>query len=471
MYIKRRTFTLAVLAAAPFTVSPSAWPTPSDEEIRRLLARRVDEAKQATAIVVGIVAPGKQRVVSYGSLESGSARLPDGNTVFEIGSVTKVLTALLLADMVQRGEVTLKDPVASYLAGGSAGPVVTLSQHGETPITLADLATHTSGLPNMPDNFHPKDGKNPHADYTVDQLYAYLSSYQPTVEAGKTYVYSNLGAGLLGHVLSRRAGQSFTDLVRKRITAPLRMRDTRSTPTVGMAARLAPGHNDKLVRAASWDTHTLAGAGGYRSTVNDLMILLEVFLSLRPSTLQPAMKAMLDTQRSGGLGPSTHTALGWMLIREGEQQIAWHPGRTGGYRAFLGYNLLARIGVVGLTNASTETGVDDIGLHLLDPRFPLANPQLAKQREAVVLDPSTFERYAGRYRVSPTLMLNIFRTGARLYVQAGGWKKQKLFAESEGRFFLKSTDVQVWFESSPAGPAPALILRHGGWERRGVRIE
>jgi len=126
----------------------------------------------------------------------------DGNTIFEVGSVTKVFTSLLLADMAQRGQVALTDPVAksTCLLG------LKMPERNGRQISLEDLATHTSGLPRLPSNLSPKDAANPYADYSIEQLYQFLSGYQLTRDIGPQYEYSNLGGGLLGHVLARRAG-------------------------------------------------------------------------------------------------------------------------------------------------------------------------------------------------------------------------------------------------------------------------
>src|SRR5512132_4333622 len=138
-----------------------------------------------------------------------------------MGSATKVFTSLLLADSVRRGEVALSDPASKYLP-----PDVKIPERGGRQITLQDLATHTSGLPRLPSNLAAKDASNPYADYTVAQLYAFLSAYQLTRDIGSKYEYSNLGAGLLGHLLARRAGVDYETLVRTRITGPLGMNST-----------------------------------------------------------------------------------------------------------------------------------------------------------------------------------------------------------------------------------------------------
>ena len=249
-------FAMIACMAIADAQEPAASLVPSDSEIRGILVQRIDEFHQSVGIVVGMIGPNGRKVVSYGAAEKGDARALNGDTVFEIGSVTKVFTSLLLADMVQRGEVALTDPVAKYLPPG-----VKVPQRNGRQITLEDLATHTSGLPRLPSNLKPKDAANPYADYTVAQMYEFLASYELPRDIGTKYEYSNLGGGLLGHALALRAGQDYESLVRSRITAPLGMKDTSIALSPAMKARLAAGYDGQLNRAANWDLPTLAGAG------------------------------------------------------------------------------------------------------------------------------------------------------------------------------------------------------------------
>src|SRR5215469_498915 len=231
----------AIFAGLSTSAAQSVSPVPFDEEIRKILIQRIDEAKQGVGIVVGVIEPSGRRIVSYGSLAKGDKRPLDGDTVFEIGSVTKVFTSLLMSDMVQHGELALSDPVEKFLPA-----TVKLPERGGREITLQDLSTHTSGLPRMPTNFNPKDTANPYADYSVDQMYQFLSGYTLTRDIGAQYEYSNLGGGLLGHVLARQAGMDYEALLRSRITNPLKMSSTRITLSAQQKARLATGHNEML---------------------------------------------------------------------------------------------------------------------------------------------------------------------------------------------------------------------------------
>src|ERR1035438_3586515 len=202
---------MILFTASAWAQSPAISRVLSDSEIRKILVERIDNFHQGVGIVVGVIEPQGRRVVSYGSLDQGDPRPLNGDTIFEIGSVTKVFTSLVLADMVQRGEVSLADPAAKYLPVDVKVPV-----RGGPAITLVDLSTHTSGLPRLPNNMHPKDPANPYADYSVEQLYQFLSSYQLTRDPGSQIEYSNLGGGLLGHVLALRAGMSYEQLARPR---------------------------------------------------------------------------------------------------------------------------------------------------------------------------------------------------------------------------------------------------------------
>ena len=350
-------------------------PVPSDAEIRKILVQRIDEYRQSVGIVVGMLGPTGRRIVSCGALEKDDPRPLTGDTVFEIGSITKVFTALLLTDMVQHGEVALSDPVATYLPAQ-----VTVPERNGRQITLQDLATHRSGLPRLPSNFKPKDPSNPYADYTVEQLYQFLSTYELPRDVDSQFEYSNLGFGLLGHALERRAGMDYESLLRTRILDRLRMSSTRIVLSPDMKARLASGHNGKLERVGNWGLTTLAGAGALRSTANDMLTFLAANLGDTQPPLSAAMTAMLrvpcPTGRESAIGWRTVTLDG-IFARDGHY-IVWMNGGTAGYRTFLGFDPKARAGVVVLANAFSVSeapsgieDIDDIGLHLLDARFPL----------------------------------------------------------------------------------------------------
>ena len=233
---------------------------------------------------MGIIDAKGRVVISEGSMGLDGDKPVDGDTIFEIGSITKVFTSLLLADMVEHGEVKLEDPLSKFLPLS-----VKVPQRNGKEITLVDLATHTSGLPRLPDHT-PKDTNNPYADYTVEQMYTFLSGYTLQRDIGSQYEYSNFGAGLLGHVLALKAGATYESLVVQRICKPLGMDDTCITITPEMNARFADGHDDTGKTAEHWDVPTLSGCGTLRSTADDLLKFLAASMGLVKSDLAPAMK-------------------------------------------------------------------------------------------------------------------------------------------------------------------------------------
>ncbi len=458
-----------LFATTLFTSGSAAQSAPvspilPDAVIRKILAQRIDEFHQGVGIVVGVIEPQGRRIVAYGAVNQGDARPLNGNTVFEIGSVTKVFTSLLLADMVHRGEVKLSDPVAKYLPEG-----VKLPERGGRKITLVDLSTHTSGLPRMPSNFQPKDPSNPYADYTVEQLYQFLATYQLPRDIGSEFEYSNLGGGLLGHALARRAGMNYEALVHSRITGPLEMNSTGITLTPEMKARLAAGHNDKLEVTANWDLPTFAGAGALRSSANDMLTFLAANLGYVKTPLAPAMASMLTSRRPTGAPGKGEIGLGWLIVEPSSYEIVWHNGGTGGYRSFVGFVPSTRVGVVVLSNTFTPTGVDDIGMHLLDSHAPLMPPP--KQHKEIAVDPKLFDAYVGQYQLAPSFNLTVTREEDKLFVQATGQPKFQIFPESALEFFLKVVDAQITFETDSTGRAVSLVLHQNGRNVPGKRIQ
>ncbi|HET9386479.1 MAG TPA: serine hydrolase domain-containing protein [Gemmatimonadales bacterium] len=348
--------------------------TPSDAAIRKILADRVYAQNLGIGIVVGVIDAHGRRVFAFGGLSRTDKSRPDGETVFEIGSITKEFTSLLLTDMARRGEVALTDPVSKYLPAD-----VKMPERNNRKITLADLSTHSSGLPRMPSNFKPKDDANPYADYSVQQLYDFLSGYRLTRDIGTQYEYSNLGAGLLGHALSLRAAMSYEALLRARVLDPLGMSNTRITLTPEMKARLAMGHKEAprtsdnpygLAPVPNWDIPTLSGAGALRSSANDMLTFLAAYLGYVKTPLADAMADQLSIRRQSD-GSDFEVGYGWRVQTKYGSTIVWHGGATGGYRCYIGFDPEARVGVIVLSNVLMPL-VDDIGPHLLNPKYPLS---------------------------------------------------------------------------------------------------
>ena len=414
---------------------------PADSTVQRIVKERLG-ASPSHGIVVGLLdADGRRRVVAVS--------VP-ADRVFEIGSITKTFTGSILATMVTDGSVRLDDPVAKYLPASVRVP----ARNGHQ-ITLLDLATQSSGLPRLPSNMAPRDQANPYADYSVAQMYAFLSSYELPRDPGETYEYSNLGVGLLGHALALKAGVSYEELVRRRVLAPLGMRETAITLTPALKARVAPGHDAEGHVVPNWDLPTLAGAGALRATAQDML----TYLAANLDTAGPFRMARVS-RRAAGAATMT-IGLAWhILARPAGASIIWHNGGTGGYRSFTGFDPVRKVGVVVLTNANI--GADDIGFHLLDDALPLQAPP--KVRTAVAIDSLALDRYVGEYELVPTFHIVVTRAGAGLFIQATGQSKFPIFAESETEFFLKVVDAQITFSKDQ------MILHQNGQNLPGKKI-
>src|SRR5215469_18089603 len=251
----------------------------SDEAIRDILRRRIDIEKRATGMAVGIVERGRRRVVVYGKQDSGDARSVAADTLFEIGSVTKVFTALLVADMVHTRKLQFDDPVERYRPSGFRTP-----QRNGRAITLADLATHTSGLPLFP----PITG-NPLqalARYTVSDLRSWLAGLTLSRDPGAEWEYSNVGYCLLGLALANTEGTTYDGLLSRRIIGPLRLKDTLLHPTGEATRRVAAGHDPKLAPVPPLDLGIFAPAGALRSTVENLLSFVTAVLPNSHSPLE-----------------------------------------------------------------------------------------------------------------------------------------------------------------------------------------
>ena len=433
----------------------------ADVPLGALLVNRVDEAKKAVAIVAATIGPNGRSLTAYGNLAKDRAVTPDGNTLFEIGSITKVFTSLVLADMVERGEVTLDTPVQSLLPENVKVP----TRNGKQ-ITLLDLSMQVSGLPRMPNNLRPADGANPYADYDAPKLFEFLSGHELKRDIGEKYEYSNLGAGLLGFALARKAGMSYEAMVRTRVLDPLGMKDTTVTLSDEFRRRLATGHDPALAPVKNWDLDALAVAGALRSTAYDMLKFLAANLELTDTPLKPALRRMRSVRRPTG-AENIDIMMSWHTFTQENTDIMWHNGGTGGYRSFAGFNPATKTGAVVLCN--TAYAIDDIGRHILNPEYPLGMLSPPKKRTAVTLEAPVLAEYAGEYPFGPAFSIRITADAEHLYAQATGQPRFEIFAEKKDEFFLKVVDAQISFVRDEGGKVTALVLHQNGMDQKATR--
>ena len=394
---------------------------------------------------------------NFGKTEVGGKEV-DENTIYEIGSISKVFTGILLAQQIVDENLKIDGEINDLLPDSIKVPVI-----GEIEITLGNLTDHTSGLPAMPTNFAAANPNNPYADYSVNQMYEFISTCQPTREVGSEYEYSNLGQGLLGHLLAMNMNSTYEELMVQTIANPLEMNDTRIELTEAMKEKLALGHSGGSV-VENWDFPALAGAGAIRSSTSDMAKFVSANLGHVNTQLSDAMvlshKARHD--KAGG----TSVAMAWHIDNGKNGDVVWHNGGTGGYRSFAGFVKETGKGVVILTNSSQSS--DDIGFHILDPESELAN--LKFKSNAVELPESTLSKYVGVYEVLPDFKITIIKENAQLFARATGQARYEIYPENDTLFFYTVVKAKISFQLKE-GNVKSLTLLQGGQELVGQKIE
>ena len=432
-------------------MSASVVPPPvlSDDAIRRLLVERVDERRLSVGMVVGITEANRHRIVAHGHRDASGAGPVNEKTLFEIGSITKLFTALLLSDMASRGEVRMDEPVSELLPAGTRVP----ARDGKA-ITLRDLASHYSGLPRVATNGDPPDRPGgPYAAYSAERLYEFLASHELARTPGDGFEYSNVGAGLLGHALVLRAGaRDYESLIRARLLAPLGMDDTVIAIPSRLAENVASGHDDSLEPTSDWTFDVLAGTGALRSTVPDLLRFLDAVYD-QSSSIASIIGPLMTPRDQGGLELAKPHLDGVIALSK--------PGGTGGARAFVKCIPEWKRGVAVLSNASIDAVVD-LGAHVLNPRRDLTS-----YPKEVAIDPACLARLVGRYQMDDWVF-DVTSTRDRLHVPIGD--QHRVFPISEWHFFHKSAPVRLTFEPGGDGRAARLILHYNGTDQIAERI-
>jgi CubicO group peptidase (beta-lactamase class C family) len=335
-------------------------------EQEQTLAEKIDaivNPNVKVGVMVGIFLNGQRRVFSYGSKTRNGNDPPDGDTVFEIGSITKTFTCTMLAEMVLNGLIDLDDAVGGYLPADK----VTLPTFNGAELTFLHLATHSSGLPRMPDNFDDAvtDPADPFAAYTEDHMFAFLNGHTLEFTPGVQCMYSNLGMGLLGLTLCKINGASYEILLQEKIFNRLGMTNSSLFLTDQQRSNMATGHNEGLQPVSMWTAaDCFQGAGFIKSSVNDMFKYLEANLGVSDTALSAAI--LLAHETAADIDCGEGIGLGWFYDQLGDGQvIIWHNGGTGGQSAYFGFNKSLSTGVIILCNTSHDGSPDSMGERIL----------------------------------------------------------------------------------------------------------
>jgi serine-type D-Ala-D-Ala carboxypeptidase/endopeptidase len=430
------------------------------------VARTYIETEHFPSIVLGIAIGDRVEYRCFGhlTLDPGSNQ-PTTKTLYEIGSITKTLTGLLLADSVVRGEVTLETELRAVLPAD-----VPVPDDEEPAINLGHLATHSSALPRMPGNFAPRNPQNPYADFDVDRLHDALPLATLTRAPGSLYEYSNLGMGLLGHVLVlRTSATDYESLLAKRILSPLALEDTHITLNAKERARLAPPYDTDLALNSNWDLNALVGAGGVRMTIEDLVKWGRAQLTTEDSKLAEAIRLSHQVQFEDAKN-KVKMGLGWHIS---PIDALWHTGQTGGYHAYLAVMREPKVVVAAMANASSGE-VDKVAEYTFTRVLGRTPPKIDPFRP-VALELAALEPLVGKYQLAPLMQfaIEIERDGKKrpkgLWAQLTGQPAARVYPESATRFRYRIVDAALTFELKD-GSATAVTLHQFDKDQRAPRV-
>jgi CubicO group peptidase (beta-lactamase class C family) len=415
----------------------------TDAELQTLVERRILGDRTGACVAVAVV----EKTVARAFVCANPKQLPriSAGTAFEIGSISKTMTAALLADLIEQGKASLDDPLDDYLPPGYKAP-----EFEGQRILLKHIVTHTSGLPVVPDFSTAKSMENPYAQVDVASVLKTLSASKLTRAPGTQYEYSNYAMMLLSAMIARRAGSDFETLMRTRLFAPTGM-DGAFINQKPPGIRLVQGHTPNGQPASAWSFQTdVSGVGGVKATLDDMVRYLQAQLGQNVSSITPALRLSQQPDTTESPVPM---AMNWMLAPLDDRRVFLHEGGTGGFSAFAAFDLKTQRGVVVLSDTALTSigGLGTLGNHLLDERLPLG-----KARKTASPDPALLAAIAGDYAMLPGLDMRLTVENGRLFAQATGQAKYEMGYDSAGDFFPLAFDAVL--RPSPRSDGGYLLV-------------
>ena len=366
------------------------------------------------------------------SAKSSEEVTADNSTIYEIGSISKVFTSLLLADAVVRGEIKLDGDADVPNAANIKFPTKDYRS-----IKWIDLSTHRSGLPRLPDNMDTTTMTDPYRDYDSKKAATALSTLELPRSPGMSQEYSNFAVSVLGYLIGEQAGTSYQDLLQERIAKPLGLVDCVVDLSEAQNGRLATPHASFGKPTPKWNWADQPGAGGICATMDDMMRFARVQLNPPEGKLGEAIE-LAWTQHTNADASGPAMGLGWMIRGDGETH--WHNGGTGGSRSMMLINRKEKLAIVVLCNTAVNSAVDELVIKLMD---------LAVGKESTYASSSTVGNGETAPKVSPFTSVGFF--------------KEKIFVNYDGKTYL-------WQEidSIPVNKIIAVSKKHFGdiWQKR-----
>jgi CubicO group peptidase (beta-lactamase class C family) len=395
-------------------------------------------------------------------------KAPTNLTVYEIGSVSKIFTSLLLADAVVRGEIDLN------AAADAANPAaIHLPSREGRSIKWIDLSTHRSGLPRLPGNLAVTDLVNPYRDYDSKMAATFLNEYELPRHPGASQEYSNFGASILGYLVAAKAGKPYQTLLQERITEPLRMTDCTVALSSDQMNRLATPHNKFGSPASAWEFADLPGAGGVHATMRDMMRFAKAQLNPPTDTLGEAIElAWKQHSEADASGPAT--GLGWMIAGDG--QTRWHNGGTGGFSSAVFINRKVKCAVIILCNTSVTNVLEPLATQMVmkaaGQKITAEPTGTAEQNsDKLTVDSKLRSRLAGRYQLTPNFVFDVQDRDGHLMVGITNQPTQEVYPDTPTRWSYRGVDATLEFKLPKTGTAKSLVLHQNGAKQTARRVD
>jgi CubicO group peptidase (beta-lactamase class C family) len=328
--------------------------TELDKKVEAIVQPFMFETK-TVALSIGVLKDGKTYFYNYGETKKGNGQIPSSKNLYEIGSITKTFTGILLAKAVTENKIKLNDPVNKYLPKNI--PVI---KFGDDTLKIVHLANHTSGLPPLPDNFDTTDLTNPYRNYDEKKLLEYLKHASLSRKPGQKFEYCNLAVGLLGYILHGVNKMPFEKMVTTFISSKAGMTDTREFLTKKDSISFMQGYDESIALQSQWDFKILTAAGSLRSNTEDML----KYAALNLNALNDKIQKAIDLSHTATFDAGQQKiGLNWFIQNWGWGQLWFHGGATGGYRSLLAINPKTTNAIIILSNTAVSN--DEVGVAIL----------------------------------------------------------------------------------------------------------
>lgn len=451
----------AMIAVALSSPGPSALAG----ELESIVEQRLAGDRSGACVAVARI--GERTESTYFCADPNARVRVDKDSRFEIGSISKAMQGVLIARLVEQRRLALDEPLADLLPEDARVPM-----HGDEPIRLIDLVTHTSGLPRLPMSLLASgyDPANPYADITTGRLLDALADVELSGPPGEAMTYSNFGAMLVSVAIVHRTGTDLGELFEQELFGPLGMTET------SLSGATVQGHDARGNPVPNWDfADNVAGVGAIRSTLPDMIRWTAAIQGRHDGPLASTFARAREVLRQVG---DEHVGWGWFHVPVGDRRVVWHNGGTGGFSSSLAFDPETDVGAVVLSDTSLVEygGLDDLALHLVDAQVPLQSPRVP----ATLPDDLSLDDYIGVFDLmdgdEPFMggfELRFFVDGETLMLEASTPEMTQppvsLDHEADERFVQPALRLEIAFVRDEDGQVSSLDFQQAGLSLRGLR--